>query len=260
MHGDDEMYGSVQRVELFDQYPDRVTLADDVSVMNRAATEDTHSVVWPVVSRVLHGGDAPSPLAEQVVDLLDDWVRRDAPTLDADNSGEYDEPGPTVMSALWTPIAQAVMRPVFGDLAGRLGLGGDLGQSYVDKDLRTLLGDDVRGEFRLRYCGNGSLDECRASLWAVVEQVANDLAAQHGPDPAAWRSPARRQGFTPGLIPDTMRATNRPTFQQVLELARSRPDRPHDDDHHDHHHHDHHDHDGRGHGHHDNHGWRGRYR
>ena len=27
-------------------------------------------------------------------------------------------------------------------------------------------------------------------------------------------------GFTPGLIPNTMRTTNRPTFQQVLELQR----------------------------------------
>jgi acyl-homoserine lactone acylase PvdQ len=245
MHGDDEMYGSVHRVELFDQYPDRVTLRDNVGVMNRSATEDTRSVVWPVVSEVLHGGTAPNPLAAQVVDLLDDWVARDAPTLDADNSGDYDEAGPTVMNALWAPIADAVMRPVFGDLVGELGLGGDLGQSYVDKDLRTLLGHRVRGEFRLRYCGDGSLDACRALLWGVVDQVASELAAERGPDPSAWLSPARRQGFTPGLIPDTIRATNRPTFQQVLEFAR--PARDHDDrdgrdrDHHGNHDRDRHD-------------------
>jgi hypothetical protein len=40
-----------------------------------------------------------------------------------------------------------------------------------------------------------------------------------GPDPAQWRTTAARTSFAPGLIPDTMRATNRPTFQQVLELA-----------------------------------------
>jgi hypothetical protein len=34
-----------------------------------------------------------------------------------------------------------------------------------------------------------------------------------------WRSTARRTGFTPGLIPDTFRLTNRSTFQQVLELT-----------------------------------------
>ena len=62
--------------------------------MNRAATEDVRSPVWPVVSQVLHGGPAPNPLDAQVVDVLDDWVQRDAPTLDADNSGQYDDAGP----------------------------------------------------------------------------------------------------------------------------------------------------------------------
>ena len=67
--------------------------------------------------------------------------------------------------------------------------------------------------------GNGSLDECRASLWAAITQAADELTASLGPDPAQWRTTAARTSFAPGLIPDTMRATNRPTFQQVLELA-----------------------------------------
>ncbi len=226
MHGDDDPYGSVHRVELFNQFPRRVTLANDVSVMNRAATEDVRAPVWPVISQVLHGGHAPSPLAAQVVSMLDDWVRRDAPVLDADNSGQYDEAGPTVMNALWNPIADAVMRPVFGDQTAALdsirGLGSLSGESYVDKDLRTLLNGPVQGKFNLRYCGLGSLDACRASLWAVVDQVASGLAATQGPDPTVWQSPARRSGFTPGLIPDQFRLTNRPTFQQVIELASPR--------------------------------------
>jgi hypothetical protein len=248
MHGDDEPYGSVQRVELFDQFPSRVKLADDVSVMNRAATEDVRSPVWPVVSEVLHGGPAPNELDAKVVDLLDEWVSRDAPVLDADNSGEYDDAGPTVMNALWYPVADAVMRPVFGDQTAALddirGLGGLAGESYVDKDLRTLLHDRVQGRFNLQYCGNGSLEACRASLWAVVDQVATDLAATQGPDPAAWRSPARRTGFTPGLISDTMRTTNRPTFQQVLEFAAPQEDHRDDrDSDHDHGHDSDHGHD-----------------
>ncbi len=55
MHGDDTPLGSVHRVELFDDFPRRVTLAEDVGVMNRAATQDVRSPVWPVVSKVLHG-------------------------------------------------------------------------------------------------------------------------------------------------------------------------------------------------------------
>jgi acyl-homoserine lactone acylase PvdQ len=224
MHGDDNPYGSIQHVQLFNQFPKRVTLADDVSVMNRAATEDDRALVWPVVSQLLHTGPAPDQLSAQVVALLDDWVHRDAPLLDVDNNGQYDEAGPTVMNALWGPIADAVMRPVFGTEIGALnairGLGGFNGESYVDKDLRTLLHDPVQGPYNLRYCGLGSLTACRASLWTVVDEVAKSLAASQGADPTLWRSAAQRQGFTPGLIPDTFPFTNRPTFQQVLELAR----------------------------------------
>ncbi len=229
MHGDDDPFGSIHRVELFNQFPNQVTLANDVGVMNRAATGDGRSLVWPVVSQVLRGGAAPNALDAKIVRLLDNWVSRDAPRVDADNNGLYDDAGPTVMDALWPNIADAVMRPVFGNLTSDLdqirGLGGLAGESYVDKDLRTLLGRAVKGKFNLRYCGMGSLSACRASLWAVVDQVAASLAASLGADPGAWRTTAARAGFAPGLIPDTMRATNRPTFQQVLELDGSRGNR-----------------------------------
>jgi hypothetical protein len=130
------------------------------------------------------------------------------------------------MDALWPNIAATVARPVYGDLLEELddarGLNGLFGLSLVDKDLRTLLGERVRGEFNLRYCGAGSLGACRASLWATVDAVARVLVAVHGPDPAVWRSTASRTRFQPGLIPDTIRTTNRPTFQQVIELAGKR--------------------------------------
>jgi hypothetical protein len=224
MHGDDEPFGSAHRVELLDKWPRHPTLADTVGVMNRAATEDVRSPVWPVVSRVLRTGPAPSALADRTVHVLDDWVARDAPRLDADLDGDYDDAGPVILDRLWRPIADAVMRPVYGDVTGDLddvrGLSGAAGQSYVDKDLRTLLGDPVKGRFNLSYCGKGNIDACRASLWAAVEQVAGELAAQQGPEPSTWTATAARTGFDPGLIPDTIRSTNRPTFQQVLELAR----------------------------------------
>ena len=65
------------------------------------------------------------------------------------------------MDALWRPIAEAVMGRCFGDLLDDLNgvrrLGGLSGESYVDKDLRTLLGERVDEPFSLRYCGGGSL-------------------------------------------------------------------------------------------------------
>jgi acyl-homoserine lactone acylase PvdQ len=224
MHGDDEAFGSVHRVELFDRWPRNPRLTDVVGVMNRAATEDVRSPVWPVISRVLHTGPAPSARDQKVVDLLDDWVRRDAPRLDANDDTLYDEAAPAIMDALWPAIARAALGRVLSsglldDVNSVRGLGGLAGESYVDKDLRSLLGDDVNGRFNLSYCGEGSLKACRDSLWITLHVAADQLAAQFGnPDPTSWRKTASRTGFQPGLIPDTMRTTNRPTFQQVLEF------------------------------------------
>ena len=77
----------------------------------------------------------------------------------------------------------------------------------------------MRGRFNLRYCGRGSLRRCRAALWAAIRAAGDSLAAElNEPDPAKWRKTASRTTFVPGLIPNTMRTTNRPTFHQVLEF------------------------------------------
>jgi hypothetical protein len=87
----------------------------------------------------------------------------------------------------------------------------------VEKDLRAVLGRPVASPFSRTYCGGGDLNACRDSLWAVMQNVANDLAAAQGPDPTQWRADAtaERLKFRPGLIPQTAAWVNRPTFQQV---------------------------------------------
>ncbi|MFN7148265.1 MAG: penicillin acylase family protein [Microthrixaceae bacterium] len=224
MHGDGTSYGSVHRVEMFDQWPERVDLAGVVGVMNRSATEDPNSLIWPSVSSVLAAGEPPSELAGQVAEYLDTWVAEDAPAVDEDDDGFYDQGGPAVIDAAFEPLVLAVLEPVLGDQASSVyeerDLDGDSGSSIVDKDLRTLLGEDVDGPFNRRYCGDGSLEQCAQDLWAVVDTVATELAAQYeSEDPGTWLMEGRRTTFRPGLIEDTMRATNRPTFQQLIELV-----------------------------------------
>jgi acyl-homoserine lactone acylase PvdQ len=224
MHGDGTPYGSIHRVQLFDQWPDRVKLNEVVGIMNRSATEDVRSPAWPVVSELLQGAEPPSQLAGEVVALLDAWVADDAPRLDADDDGFNDSSGYAIMQALWEPLASEVMLPVFGDLTASLdrirNLGGNDGSSFIQTDLSTLLGKEPPGQFNLRYCGNGDLETCRESLWRVVEIVSDELAIEFGNnDPETWLPEATRISFTPGLIPNTMRGTSRPTFQQVLEFA-----------------------------------------
>ena len=82
-----------------------------VGVMNRAATEDVRSPVWPIVSRVLHTGPAPSARDQKVVDLLDDWVRRDAPRLDANDDGALRRGGPGDHGPARDPDRQGRDRP-----------------------------------------------------------------------------------------------------------------------------------------------------
>ena len=98
---------------------------------------------------------------------------------------------------------------------------------YVDKDLRTLLGQPVRGAFSRRYCGAGVLATCRDALWNALDQAAATLEATQGPAPSTWRADAtaERIRFTSGVLTDTMRWTNRSTFQQLMTFSGHRPRR-----------------------------------
>jgi acyl-homoserine lactone acylase PvdQ len=224
MHGDDQAYGSIHRVELFDRFPGRTRLTDDVGIMNRAATEDYRSLVWPVIRAVLGGSRPPNSTDARVVRLLDEWVAKDAPRLDKDLDGFNDHPGAAIMDVVFRPIAEAVVAPVFRDLSIEVdkvrSLGGSSAASIVDKDLRRLLGRPVEGPFALRYCGAGDLVACQMTIWAALDAGIQGLLSDQGAVPGDWRGAASRTTFVPGLIPDTIRSTNRPTFQQVLELAR----------------------------------------
>ena len=235
----DWSFQSVQRVELLSGFKRRSRLHDVLSVVNRAATQDARAVkVWPLVNRVLSGGAAPDERSQQVVNLVNAWVAQGASRLDRDLDGRVDDPGAAVLDQSWDQLSETVLRPVLGDLAAPGGLLGQLVRrddsprtkngsaygsgwyGYVEKDLRSLLGDRVRGAYSRRYCGNGDLAACRASLWAVIQSSADALAASQGTDPNAWRADAtaERITFAPGVLTETMRWANRPTFHQLMEF------------------------------------------
>jgi acyl-homoserine lactone acylase PvdQ len=226
---DNYSYGPVHRVTLYAGFRSGMTEAKDVSIMNRAATQDLRAIkVWPLIKRVLAGGSAPSPLAQQAADLVSSWASHGASRLVDNATGKIPNPGVAILDTAWAGIANAVISPVLGDLTQNLSSiaspdstpsfdGGWYG--YVSKDLRTQLGLPVQGRFSRRYCGNGNLAACRASLWAAIQAAANQLATAQGSDPTAWRVTSPRISFSPGLINYTMRWTNRSTFQQVISFT-----------------------------------------
>jgi acyl-homoserine lactone acylase PvdQ len=234
-------YQSVHRNDLFKGFKRRSRLHDVLSVVNRAATQDLRAVeVWPVIDAVLRGGPPPDERSRQAVALVNAWIARGASRLDRDLDGRVDDPGAAVLDQSWDALSEAVLRPVLGDLAAPGGLLGQLQgrdnsprrangsaygggwYGYVEKDLRALLGRRVRGAYSRRYCGGGDLDACRQSLWAVIQQSADALAAAQGTDPNAWRSDAteERIEFVPGLLGEenTLRWTNRPTLHLLMEF------------------------------------------
>jgi acyl-homoserine lactone acylase PvdQ len=223
-------YGSVQRVEMLTApLKARNTVVDVVAAMNKAATQDVRAVYEvPLLAELLAGAPAPSARAAQMLDLMRRWHDAGGSRLDRDLDGKIDDPGAAALDAAWPKIADALLRPALGVLTTRflaLDRPFDLAMfagttRYVDKDVRTLLGKPVRGAFATRFCGGGDLAACRASIWAAIDAAGAELAAAQGPDPAAWRSDATRERirFAPGLLPDTMRWANRPTFQQVLSF------------------------------------------
>jgi acyl-homoserine lactone acylase PvdQ len=240
---DNFSYGSVQRVELLRAAIARRqkhTLATVTAAMNLAATQDLRVTdVWPSIRAVLQTGPAPSARAEGAAALLDAWRTAGSSRVDRDLDGKVDDPGAAVMDAAWPGLADAVMTPVLGPLVDRLaGLNGrsdDPGPDgsafgggwygYVDKDLRTLLGRPVQGAYSRRYCGAGVLATCRDALWSAIDAAAAKLETAQGPAPSTWRADATKERirFTSGVLQDTMRWTNRPTFQQLMSFSSHRP-------------------------------------
>jgi acyl-homoserine lactone acylase PvdQ len=232
-------YGSIYRNLLLARAIDRAqthTLGSTVGAMNYAATQDLRNeLILPDIAAVLHGGPAPSARDAHMLELLEAWRAAGSSRLDVGLDGKIDDPGAAIMDAAWPKIADAVMSPVLGpqldelaSLIGRDNKPSSQGSayqpgwySYVDKDLRSLLGQPVDGPFKTKFCGNGSLSACRASLWAAIDAAGNDLAAAQGSNPDLWRSDAtgERISFSPGFLSTRMRWTNRPTFQQAMRYS-----------------------------------------
>jgi hypothetical protein len=139
---------------------------------------------------------------------------------------------------VWAPIAEAVLGPALGSQLGEFKsiAGIDNGENsggssfgggwygYVDKDLRTVLGESVAQPYSRVYCGSGNLEACRNSLWSAIQTAAEGVASKQGSNPASWEAARVRIEFPPDPVEKfTMRWTNRSTFQQVIEFTGHAP-------------------------------------
>jgi len=232
--------GSAARVDLLNYDLKRLksngkwTLASVTAAMNAAATQDVRAIdTVPLLSSLLQGSSPPTPQAEQMLALLVAWRQHGGSRLDVDLDGEIDDPGAAIMDAAWPRIADELLRPrLQGQLEELNTLFSRFDQppagqysgwyQYFDRDIRNLLGMPIAKPFNLAYCGAGDLATCRDGMWHALDLAGQDLTAAQGTsDPSAWRADAtaERISFVPGLLPTTLRYTNRPSgIQQVISF------------------------------------------
>lgn len=244
-------YGSVYRsVALEDRLVSairagKVSTAKMVGVMSAAATVDSRArFTLPWLLKVI-GKDAATAEARRV---LSGWLARGAHRVDRDRDGAYADQAAIALFDTWWQdgsnalgfdvlkgrlgLSLARQVPVILDDHPRLGIGSAFNDvpfyGYVNKDLRQLLGQQLRSPYRVGYCGGGSLAACRTTLRAsLLAAVKRALAAQGVSTVSALtydKSQDNIVSVTGGVVGvREIDWQNRPTFQQVVEYVGHRP-------------------------------------
>ncbi len=252
--------GSVHRGDLLEDRVSKLVAAGSVTrasltrAMEEAALTDLRAEdVLPRLLKVIDSAPVTDPAAAAAVNTLDAWLsaggRRTETSAGSKTYAHAD--AVRILDAWWPLLVKAEFEPGLGsDLytaltanlaideapsAGHGPTGSHAGSafqygwwSYVDKDIRAVLGEPVRGPLAGKYCGGGDLSACRDTLIATLKQAAQATAAQvyPGDDQCAagdqWCADSIAQRPLGGIKHGRISWQNRPTYQQVVEFASHR--------------------------------------
>ncbi|MFI9052812.1 penicillin acylase family protein [Streptomyces sp. NPDC053427] len=227
-----------------------VTRASLTQAMAEAAVTDLRGEdVLPEMLRVLNSKPVTDPALKKAVQQLEAW-RKDGAQRHETAAGSHTyahSDAVRLMDAWWPLMIDATFEPgLGGDLynaltanlatdespsAGHGPTGAHAGSafqygwwSYADKDLRSVLGDKVKGPLAQQYCGKGDLTACRDTLLDTLRQANAKTAEQVYPGDGSckagdqWCADAIIHRAVGGLTHDTISWQNRPTYQQVVEF------------------------------------------
>jgi acyl-homoserine lactone acylase PvdQ len=251
-----QQYSSIFRSQLLDRNIDyymkrdhyKMTLPDLVNAMGIAGTQDLRGVeVLPYALRVI--GRPSDPALATAVSELRTWVASGAHRINRGHPGAhgaYDQTDAVrIMDAWWPLLVKAEFTPVLGssllgqvqanfainDEPGHGTSGVHLGSAFdvgfygiVQKDLRSILHDRVRGPLNRIYCGAGSLARCRAALESSLGAAAAESPQQVYPADRVCQAGDQMcsdsiQFRAIGAITQPLiEWVNRPTFQQADEI------------------------------------------
>ncbi|MFF8397958.1 penicillin acylase family protein [Streptomyces sp. NPDC016172] len=231
-----------------------VTRAALVKAMADAGLADLRAEdVLPKLLKVVTSAPVTDPAAAAAVSKLQAWVAAGGKrTETAAGSKKYaDADAIRILDAWWPLLVKAEFEPGLGSglyaamtanlpvdeapSAAHGPTGSHAGSSfqygwwsYVDKDIRTVLGEQVKGPLARTYCGDGSLGACRDTLVSTLKEAAGRTAAQvyPGDDVCAagdqWCADSINHRTLGGIKHGKIGWQNRPTYQQVVEFTSHR--------------------------------------
>ncbi|MEU2627807.1 penicillin acylase family protein [Kitasatospora sp. NPDC007106] len=232
--------------------------------MESAALADLRAEdVLPELLRVVRSAPVTDPSLAAAVQKLETWRAAGGQRRETSpGSHAYaDAEAIRTLDAWWPLLADAVFRPglgdaLFGALTGAVQInespsGGQSGPtsgtasanesiphkgsafqygwwSYVDKDLRGVLGDPVAGPLARPFCGGGDLAACRTALLDSLRKAVAQTPAQVYPADAdcpagdQWCADSIVQRPLGGVTDPKSTWQNRPTYQQVVQFPAHR--------------------------------------
>jgi hypothetical protein len=223
----------------------KASLPELVDAMEDAGTVDLRGdVVVPLALKLIDRAEVKtSPRVRAALGTLRAWHKDGAHRRDKNRDGIYDNAEAVrIIDAWWPGWVTAQFKPRLGtDLFRAIqqmvglhdapGPGGSAFISgwygYVDKDLRTILGMPVRGEFSRPYCGAGKLRACARALVRSLDTALDHTSdAELYPDgpcergDAQWCNDAVRHSATGAITQPPIHWIDRPTFQQAVQIGR----------------------------------------
>ncbi|MFC9092889.1 penicillin acylase family protein [Streptomyces sp. NPDC057072] len=231
-----------------------VTRSSLVKAMADAALADLRAEdVLPDLLKVVNSSTVTDPATAAAVGKLSAWVsagaRRTETSAGSKKYADADAVG--ILDAWWPLLVKAEFEPGLGSdlytaLTANLPVdespsaahgptGSHAGSSfqygwwsYVDKDIRAVLGEPVQGPLAQKYCGGGDLGACRDVLTGTLKQAAGMTASQvyPGDDQCSagdqWCADSIVQRALGGIKHGRISWQNRPTYQQVVEFTSHR--------------------------------------
>ncbi|MFJ5270247.1 penicillin acylase family protein [Streptomyces sp. NPDC088358] len=252
--------GSVHRGNLLEDRVKKLAAAGGVTrsaltrAMADAALADLRAEdVLPKLLQVVRSSPVTDTTAAAAATKLSDWVTAGARRKEtsAGSKTYADADAIRILDAWWPLMVKAEFAPGLGtDLytaftanlpvdespsAAHGPTGAHAGSSfqygwwsYVDKDIRAVLGQSVQGGLAQKYCGGGSLSACRDILISTLKTAAGLTAAQvyPGDDQCSagdqWCADSIVQRALGGIKHGRITWQNRPTYQQVVEYTSHR--------------------------------------